>query len=124
MDKSPTERGICTKYITPALHGAAWGKMVQIREDVTFTKGRIILRGMLVGRGRGKPADDMLCYRPNISIALIDATNNTHPIYYGVHPALDHAGTLVIPFVFSANGDESLYHDRTDLNAKRGAVLN
>ena len=42
MDKkSLSERDICTKYITPALRRAGWDEMTQIREEVSFTKGRI-----------------------------------------------------------------------------------
>ena len=55
MDKkSLSERDICTKFITPALRKAGWDEMVQIREEVSFTKGRIIVRGKLASRGKGK----------------------------------------------------------------------
>ena len=43
--KSLSERDICTKFITPALRKSGWDEMVQIREEVSFTKGRIIVRG-------------------------------------------------------------------------------
>jgi hypothetical protein len=46
--KALSERDICTKYITPALKDAGWDELSQIREEVTFTKGRIIVRGRLV----------------------------------------------------------------------------
>jgi len=52
MDKrSLSERDICTKFITPAVKQAGWDEMLQIREEVGFTKGRIIVRGKLVSRG-------------------------------------------------------------------------
>ena len=51
--KSLSERDICTKFITPALRKAGWDEMTQIREEVSFTKGRIIFRGKLVSRGKG-----------------------------------------------------------------------
>ena len=58
MDKrSLSERDICTKFITPALRRAGWDEMLQIREEVSFTKGRIIVRGKLVTRGQAKRAD-------------------------------------------------------------------
>ena len=44
------ERDICTKFITPALRQAGWDEINQIREEVRFTKGRIIVRGKLVLR--------------------------------------------------------------------------
>lgn len=58
MDKKAlSERDICTKFITPALRAAGWDEVSQIREEVPFTKGRIIVRGKLVSRGQGKRAD-------------------------------------------------------------------
>lgn len=42
--KNLSERDICTKYITPALVRAGWDVLSQIREQVFFTKGRIIVR--------------------------------------------------------------------------------
>lgn len=48
--RSLSERDICTKFMTPALRKAGWGVMLQIREEVSFTKGRIIVRGKLVTR--------------------------------------------------------------------------
>ena len=43
--KSLSERDICSKYITPAVTKAGWDLLTQIREEVTFTKGRISVRG-------------------------------------------------------------------------------
>lgn len=39
--KSLTERDICTKFITPAVKQAGWDEMTQLREEVSFTKGRM-----------------------------------------------------------------------------------
>jgi type I site-specific restriction endonuclease len=69
--RSLSERDICTKFITPALRSAGWDEITQIREEVSFTKGRIIVRGKLVSRGKGKRADYILSVKPNIPIALI-----------------------------------------------------
>jgi type I restriction enzyme R subunit len=55
-----SERDICTKFIIPAVKKAGWDEMSQIREEVSFTKGRIIVRGKLVTRGKGKRADCIL----------------------------------------------------------------
>ena len=114
MDKkSLSERDICTKFITPALRKAGWDEMTQIREEVHFTKGRIIVRGKLVSRGKGKRADYVLYYKPNLPIALIEAKDNNHAVGDGMQQALDYADTLNIPFVFSSNGDGFVFHDRT-----------
>ena len=61
--KELSERDICTKYITPAVKQAGWDEMMQIREEVGFTKGRIIVRGKLVTRGKAKRADYVLYYK-------------------------------------------------------------
>ena len=47
-----SETDIRSKYITPAVVTAGWDLLTQIREEVSFTKGRIIVRGKLVTRGR------------------------------------------------------------------------
>jgi type I restriction enzyme R subunit len=114
MDKrSLTERDICTKFILPAVKRAGWDEMVQVREEVYFTKGRIIVRGKMTYRGKAKKADFVLYYKPNIPIALIEAKDNTHSVGHGIQQGLDYAATLDIPFVFSSNGDGFVFHDRT-----------
>ena len=124
MDKkSLSERDICTKFITPALRKPGWDELLQIREEVSFTKGRIIVRGKLVTRGQAKRADYVLYYKPNIPIALIEAKDNTHAIGDGMQQGLDYAETLNIPFVFSSNGDGFLFHDRTGASAERETTL-
>jgi type I restriction enzyme R subunit len=54
--------------------------MMQIREEVALTKGRIIVRGKLVTRGKAKRADYILYYKPNIPIAIIEAKDNNHSV--------------------------------------------
>ena len=57
MDKrSLTERDICTKFILPAIQRAGWDEMLPVRVEAYFTKGRIIVRGKLVTRGKAKDA--------------------------------------------------------------------
>jgi type I restriction enzyme R subunit len=97
-----SERDICTKYITPALKQAGWDEFAQIREEVSFTKGRIIVRGRLVTRGKAKRVDYILYYKPNIPLAIIEAKDNNHSIGDGIQQALKYAATLNIPFVFSS----------------------
>lgn len=113
IDKSGlSESDICTKFITPALRQAGRDEMLQIREEVTFTKGRIIVRGKLVARGKAKRADYVLYYKPNIPIAVIEAKDNSHSVGDGMQQALGYAETLHIPFAFSSNGEGFVFHDR------------
>ncbi|PPQ44127.1 EcoAI/FtnUII family type I restriction enzme subunit R [Rhodopseudomonas palustris] len=120
MDKrSLSERDICTKFITPALRKAGWDEILQIREEVSFTKGRIIVRGKLVSRGKAKRADYILYFKPNIPLAVIEAKDNANSLGAGIQQGLEYATALDIPFVFSSNGDGFVFHDRT---APAGAV--
>ena len=109
--KDLSERDICSKFIGPAVKRAGWDGMTQIREEVAFTKGRIIVRGKLVTRGKAKRADYILYYKPNIPIAIIEAKDNNHSVGDGMQQALDYAVTLNIPFVFSSNGDGFVFHE-------------
>jgi type I restriction enzyme R subunit len=111
--KSLSERDICTKYITPAITAAGWDLHTQIREEVSFTKGRVIVRGKLHTRGVQKRADYILYYKSNIPVAVIEAKENGHSVGAGMQQALNYAETLGVPFVFSSNGDAFLMHDRT-----------
>lgn len=121
--RSLSERDICTKFITPAVKEAGWNELTQIREEVSFTKGRIIVRGKMVSRGQGKRADYVLYYKPNIPLALIEAKDNTQPIGAGMQQALEYAETLDIPFVFASNGDGFVFHDRTGTGDAREVTL-
>jgi type I restriction enzyme R subunit len=76
MDKKAlSESDICAKCITPAVIQAGWNEATQIRREVSFTKGRIIVRGKLVTRGKAKRADYVLYYQ-HFPIAMIEAKDN------------------------------------------------
>ena len=111
--KKLSERDICTQYITPALQRAGWDFATQVREEVSFTKGRVIVRGKLHTRGKQKRADYVLYYAPNLPIAVIEANDNTHTVGDGMQQGLNYAETLEVPFAISSNGDAFLIHDRT-----------
>ncbi|PKD38575.1 restriction endonuclease [Methylomonas sp. Kb3] len=116
--KNLSERDICTKFITPALTAAGWDLLSQIREEVAFTKGRIIVRGKLHTRGEQKRADYILYHQANMPLAVIEAKVNSLSVGAGMQQALSYAETLSVPFVFSSNGDGFLMHDRTGLSDK------
>ena len=114
MDKKTlSERDICTKFITPAVEKSGWNTHTQLLEEVSFTDGKIYVRGKLTARGTQKRADYILYYKPNIPIAIIEAKDNKHSVRAGIQQALDYARILDIPCVFSSNGDGFLFHDRT-----------
>lgn len=107
-----SERDICTKFITPALVKSGWNIDTQILEEVSFTDGRIIVRGKLVTRGARKRADYILYYN-STPVALIEAKDQSHSTRAGIQQALNYAKTLDIPSVFSSNGEGFLFHDKT-----------
>jgi type I restriction enzyme R subunit len=108
-----SERDICSKFITPALTAASWDLMSQIREEVAFTKGRVIVHGKISHRGEPKRADYLLYHKPGLPLAVVEAKDNNHSVGAGMQQALDYGTTLDVPFVFSSNGDAFLFHDRT-----------
>ncbi|MDT4953850.1 MAG: type restriction enzyme subunit [Acidobacteriota bacterium] len=114
--KSLSERDICTKFITPAIVKAGWDSHTQFLEEVSFTDGKIYVRGKLHTRGTAKRADYILYYKPNIPIAVVEAKDNKHTIGAGLQQALDYSRILDIPFVFSSNGDGFKFHDKTVAN--------
>ncbi len=114
--KALTEADIRTKFITPALigtNGDKWNVLTQIREEVYFTNGRVIVRGKIVRRGEARKADYILYYKPGIPLAVIEAKDNNHSVGAGMQQALESAEILDIPFAYSSNGDAFLEHDRT-----------
>ena len=110
-----TEADIRTKFITPAIEAAGWDKVTRMREEYFFTAGRIIVRGKLVARGKGKKADYLLYASGKNPIAVIEAKDNKHEVAGGMQQALGYAKALDIPFVFSSNGDAFAFHDRTGM---------
>lgn len=122
--KSLSERDICTKYITPAIEKSGWDRLTQLLEEVSFTDGKIYVRGKLTARGTRKRADYILYYKPNIPIAIVEAKDNKHSVRAGIQQALDYAKILDIPCVFSSNGDGFVFHDRSATDGNIETELN
>ncbi|QSE96550.1 EcoAI/FtnUII family type I restriction enzme subunit R [Fulvivirga lutea] len=116
--KNLSERDICTKFITPAIQKAGWDIKRQVREEVSFTDGRIIVQGRMHTRGKGKRADYILYYKPEIPIAIIEAKDNKKPVGDGMPQALEYSEILQLPFVFTSNGDSFVFHDKTGTGNK------
>jgi type I restriction enzyme R subunit len=114
--KTLSERDICSKFITPAIQNAGWNIQTQVLEEVSFTDGKIYVRGQMTARGDRKRADYILYFQDN-PIAIIEAKDNKHSIRAGIQQALNYAKILDIPSVFSSNGDGFIYHDRTAIDS-------
>jgi type I restriction enzyme R subunit len=113
-----TEADIKTKFILPAIKKAGWDVHTQVREEVTFTQGRIIVRGKMAARGKSKRADYILYYKPNIPLAIIEAKDDNHEIGDGMQQALEYAEILDIPFIFTSNGTGFRFHDKSGQSEK------
>ena len=113
IKKSLTETDVCRMYITPAIAKAGWDLKKQVREQITFTKGRKIIDGKVIKHGKKKRADYILYYKSNLPIAVIEAKDGKHAVGSGMQQALDYADTLDLPFVYSSNGKAFIEHDRT-----------
>jgi len=113
-----SERDICTKYINPAIQNAGWDMVKQVREEVSFTDGRIIVQGKMHTRGKRKRADYILYLKPNMPIAIIEAKDNKHAVGDGMQQALEYSEILQIPFIFTSNGDSFIFHDKTATNGQ------
>ena len=87
--------------------------MTQVREEVTLTDGRVIVRGQLTARGKKKRADYILYHKPNLPIAVIEAKENNHSVGDGMQQALEYAEMLDLTFAYSSNGDGFIEHDRS-----------
>jgi type I restriction enzyme R subunit len=111
--QSLSERDICTQYILPALKKAGWNVQTQIREEVSFTDGRIYVKGTKTTRGKRKRADFILYYKPNIPVAVIEAKKNTLSLNAGIQQGIEYADILDLPLAYSSNGDGFYEHDKT-----------
>ena len=99
-----TETEIRTRYITPAIVNSGWN-LEDIREEYSFTDGRIIDEGKgKWHRGERLRADYLLTYN-NKFIAVVEAKDNNHSISFGIQQAINYAKVLDCPFAFSSNGD-------------------
>lgn len=112
MNQNLSEQDITSKYILPALQKAGWNSATQIREQYTFTAGRIIVRGIKTRRGEQKRVDILLFYKNHYPIAVIEVKDGSHSVGDGMQQALNYAQALDVPFAYSTNGQAFLGHNR------------
>lgn len=103
-----------SRLIRPAIASSGWSDL-QIREEFSYTLGRIHVAGNKWKRGDMKKVDFLLEYRPGVPIALIEAKHIGKSLGSGMQQALGYAEALDIPFVFSSNGEGFLFHDKTGM---------
>ena len=72
-----TEADTCRKYILPKLYAAGWTDEF-IREQRTFTDGRIQVIGRTGKRRDGKRADYLLYGKRDYPLAVVEAKDEYH----------------------------------------------
>ncbi|CAM3097811.1 EcoAI/FtnUII family type I restriction enzme subunit R [Rariglobus hedericola] len=109
-----SEIDICDLFITPAIKGAGWDHLTQIRREVTLTPGPVIVRGNMSSRNKKKKkfADYVLLKETGVPIAIVEAKENNYTVSHGLQQALGYAGILNVPSAFSSNGDAFASHNK------------
>lgn len=114
MSASPlTETEVRTQRIDPALRAAGWDFATQVREEYYINDGRVKIKRGKGYRGQKQYIDYLLCIRPGIPIALVEAKDSSHAVGAGMQQGQGYARKLDIPFVFSSNGSGFLFYDAT-----------
>lgn len=118
MDKKEklqlSEIDICDLFITPAIKGAGWDQLTQIRREVTLAPGPVIVRGNMSSRNKKKKkfADYVLYREAGVPIAIVEAKGNKLSASHGIQQALGYAEILDVPCAFSSNGDAFASHNK------------
>ena len=107
--RNMTEEDIKLRYITPAIT-IKW-PVGKITMETRITDGKINLKGNFVFREKPKRADYILYLSANNPIAVVEAKDNTHSVFYGLQQAMTYARMLDVPFAYSSNGDGFVEHD-------------
>ena len=108
-----TETEVRTRLITPALTTAGWDPLAFREEYFYFSAGRIQVTGQKGRRKKPKRIDYLLEYRPDLPVAVVEAKDNNHDVGAGMQQALEYAEDLDVPSVFTSNGDNFVWHDRS-----------
>ena len=109
-----TEADTCRKFVVPKLQEAGWDEPPHtIKEQRTFTDGRVVFAGSKARRGRQKRADYLLCYRPDFPIAVVEAKARYKRASDGLQQAKGYAEILGLKFAYATNGVEIIEFDYT-----------
>lgn len=102
---SMNEADTCRKYVTPMLQASGWDAAPYLlREQVTFTDGRLIVTGGKARRGPQKRADYLLHYRRDFMLAVVEAKAEGESALDGVQQAKEYAEILKLWFAYATNG--------------------
>ncbi len=107
-----TEADTCRKFVLPKLYAAGWDDD-RISEQKTFTDGRIVVAGNRTIRRTQKRADYLLRYRPDFSIAVVEAKAVYKNPGDGLQQAKEYAQILGLKFAYATNGHGIVEHDFT-----------
>jgi type I restriction enzyme R subunit len=107
-----TEADTCRIYVLPAIYSAGWTDE-QIREQQTFTHGRIVVAGGRVQRGKPKRLDYLLSLQRDLPLAVVEAKSEAALPGDGLQQAKDYAEILDVKFAYSTNGPGIVEHDYT-----------
>ena len=107
-----TEADTCRVFVLPALYAAGWTDD-QIKEQLTFTPGRIVVAAGKVKRGKPKRLDYLLSYRRDTPLAVVEAKPEDRLPGDGLQQAKDYAQLLDLQFAYSTNGPGIVEHDYT-----------
>ena len=116
--KNLSEEDTKNIYITPALT-KKWDIETQIRSEVYFTAGKVIVRGNMSTRAKGEKADYILYYNSSKPIAVVEAKKYDLEVGTGMQQAIEYAKTLDLPFAYSTNGTAFLEHDMLTGNERK-----
>ena len=105
-----SEADTCRQYVLPKLYAAGWTDE-QIKEQRTFTDGRILVQGRNAKRGKQKRVDYLLYTRRDYPIAVVEAKAEYLSAEQGLQQAIDYAVVLDLPFAYSTNGKGIVEHD-------------
>src|SRR5436309_1282968 len=108
-----TEPSPVREVVRPLLGRVAGWSDEQIREQVSFTPGRIIVTGGTVRRGRRKRVDYLLSYLRDRPLAVVEAKSEYRLPADGLQQAKGYAEILDLKFAYSTNGPGVVEHDYT-----------
>ncbi len=110
-----TEEDIKLQYITPALL-TKWDikKITMETAPVNnFTDGKVLIKGNVPSRDKGKRCDYVLWYNKGTPLAIVEAKDNNHSTSFGMQQAISYGIMMNVPFVYTSNGDSFFEHDFT-----------